>query len=161
MGSLRRPNRLTERWPSADGIEIKPGDRVRSEDGAEGVVTGRSTHRTGFVPMVSGLSHPDELNAHVSRPASECVHVDDPHESTAAPSIPPARLTTVWLDVTGTNVPVGATVIYDGGRWTVKGRFTAHRKAGLVPSLALKSELGGKGRHAPSREVTLASQGGR
>lgn len=118
---------------------------------------GRFTaHQLGkLVPCVRGLSHPTEPR-YVTRPAAECVHVDGAHESIPTASIPSGKLTTVWPDVKGKDVPVGASVAYDDGKWTVKGRFTAHRKAGLVPFLALEPEPGGKGRHAPSHVVTLA-----
>jgi hypothetical protein len=126
---------ITERWISTEGLDILIGDRVRSEDGAEGFVEARFTaHKLGeLVPCVSGLSHPTEPRF-VSRPAAECVHVDGHAEGIPVANVPSTRLTTVWPDATGKDVPVGATVAYDGERWTVKGRFTAHRKAGLIHS---------------------------
>jgi hypothetical protein len=68
------------------------------------------------------------------------------------------RLTDTWPDKKGRDVAVKAEVAFDGKRWIVGGRFTAHKKDGLVPSLALKPKSGGgKGKHVVSREATLAS----
>lgn len=71
---------------------------------------------------------------------------------------PVARLTTVWADSKGRDVPVKAAVKLEGKAWTVKGRFTSRTKEGkLVPSLALAPKAGkGKGRHTPAKAVTLA-----
>jgi hypothetical protein len=71
---------------------------------------------------------------------------------------PVARLTNVWPDSKGRDVPVKATVKFEGMAWTVKGRFTSRTKEGkLVPSLALAPKAGkGKGRHAPAKAVTPA-----
>ena len=71
---------------------------------------------------------------------------------------PVARLTSVWPDAKGKDVPMKATVSYEGKQWTVKSRFTSRTKEGkLVPSLALAPKTGeGKGRHTPAKAVTLA-----
>jgi hypothetical protein len=72
--------------------------------------------------------------------------------------IPVARLTSVWPDSRGKDVPMKAAVTFDGKSWTVKSRFTSRTKEGkLVPSLALAPKAGkGKGRHTPAKAVTLA-----
>jgi hypothetical protein len=76
--------------------------------------------------------------------------------STPKPGKPIERLTETWPDSKGKDIKPKATVTFDGKTWTVKGRFTAHKKAGLVPSVALvaKGHKAGN-RHAPASEVTL------
>jgi hypothetical protein len=71
---------------------------------------------------------------------------------------PIARLSSVWPDAKGKDVPMKATVKFDGKTWTVKSRFTSRTKEGkLVPSLALapKGQPKGKGKHTPAKAVTL------
>jgi hypothetical protein len=70
---------------------------------------------------------------------------------------PVARLTSVWPDAKGKDVPMTATVRFEEKQWTVKSRFTARTKDGkLIPSLALAPKAGnGKGRHTPAKAVTL------
>jgi hypothetical protein len=71
---------------------------------------------------------------------------------------PVARLTNKWPDAKGKDVPMKATVKFDGKQWTVKSRFTSRTKDGaLVPSLALATKSGeGEGKHTPAKTVTLA-----
>jgi hypothetical protein len=71
---------------------------------------------------------------------------------------PVARLSSVWPDAKGKDVPMKATVKFDGKQWRVKSRFTSRTKEGkLVPSLALAPKLGeGKGKHTPAKTATLA-----
>jgi hypothetical protein len=72
---------------------------------------------------------------------------------------PHPRLTTVWSDSRGKDVPMKATVTFDGKQWTVKSRFTSRTKEGvLVPCLALAPKTGKdkKGKHTPAKSVTLA-----
>jgi hypothetical protein len=68
------------------------------------------------------------------------------------------RLTSSWPDSTGKEVPVKATVSWDGKQWTVRGRFTMKPKTGeLVPALGLAPKSGkGKGKHVAAKDVTLA-----
>jgi hypothetical protein len=70
---------------------------------------------------------------------------------------PVARLTSVWPDAKGKDVPMKATVRFEEKQWTVKSRFTSRTKEGkLIPSLALAPKAGnGKGRHTPANAVTL------
>jgi hypothetical protein len=71
---------LTQEWLSADGREINRWERVRSQDGLEGVVIRRCTKRERdgrLVPMVCGLI-PEVVTPHkktAARPAAECRHV--------------------------------------------------------------------------------------
>ena len=66
------------------------------------------------------------------------------------------RLTDLWPDSKGNDVKPKAVVKFDGKTWTVKGRFTAHKKDGLVPSVALEAKGHKAGnRHAPASAVTL------
>lgn len=72
---------------------------------------------------------------------------------------PVARLTSVWPDSKGKDVPMKATVTFDGKQWTVKSRFTSRTKEGkFVPCLALAPKAGKdkKGKHVPAKTVTLA-----
>jgi hypothetical protein len=83
-----------------------------------------------------------------------------PKKATAAakkPSQRKDRLTNAWTDSKGRDVPVKATVSWDGKQWTVRGRFTMKPKTGeLVPALGLVPKSGkGKGRHTPAKAVTL------
>jgi hypothetical protein len=76
--------------------------------------------------------------------------------STTTAGKPVARLTEQWPDSKGKDVKPKAVVKFDGKLWTVKGRFTAHKKDGLVPSVALEPKGHKAGnRHAPAAEVTL------
>jgi hypothetical protein len=77
------PRTLTQEWIGADGRDIRKGDRVRSKDGLEGVVTGRWTKLLVSgppVPMVSGLIPNDGMDIQgkparrVARPVAECRH---------------------------------------------------------------------------------------
>lgn len=76
--------------------------------------------------------------------------------STAQKGKPVTRLTQTWADSKGKDVKPKAVVKFDGKTWTVKGRFTAHKKDGLIPSVALvaKGHKAGN-RHAPASAVTL------
>jgi|SRR5664280_2092239 hypothetical protein len=83
-----------------------------------------------------------------------------PAKNTRQIGKPVARLTSVWSDSKGKDVPMKATVTFDGKQWTVKSRFTSRTKEGvLVPCLALapKSGKDKKGKHTPAKSVTLAS----
>jgi hypothetical protein len=71
---------------------------------------------------------------------------------------PVARLTSVWPDAKGKDVPMKATVRFEEKQWTVKSRFTSRSKDGvLTPCLALAPKgRTGKGKHTPAKTVTLA-----
>lgn len=69
---------------------------------------------------------------------------------------PVERLTDTWPDSKGKDVKPKAVVKFDSKMWTVKGRFTAHKKDGLVPSVALEAKGHKAGnRHAPAKAVTI------